>query len=134
MEAETKGPFENEAARAWLQQVTDASDDSVLRSALEPVAATPEDAPLGATEAYVAVAAAEVVAAIAGEGGWELPEPIRDWGEGLMVDVGPLIRLARDAVARVNSGSSELKEQWESTNDTQWPQMMFALERRLGTA
>jgi hypothetical protein len=134
MEAETKGPFENEAAQEWLQLVTDASDDSVLRNALEPVAATPEDTPLGARQAYVAVAAAEVVAAIAGEGGWELPEPIRDWGEGLMVDVGPMIRLARAAVARVNSGSSELKEQWESTNDTQWPQMMFALERRLGTA
>ena len=130
----TNGPFENEAAQEWLFQVSDASDESVLRAALEPVAATPKDARLGAREAYVAVAAAEIVATIAGEGGWELPEYLRDWGESQQMDVGPLIPLARDAVARVSGEQSELKEQWESSNDAQWPQLMFALERRLGTA
>ncbi len=95
-----------------------------LRKALEPVAATPPDEPLDAKRADDAVAAADIVAALAGETGAELPDRIRDWADAQTVDVGPLLPLARDAVVRVAA---------EGTDDEERRQFLITLERRLGT-
>jgi hypothetical protein len=62
-------PFENDAARDWLIDLLTAPDDALLRSGL------------GDNDPRVVVAAAEIVAGIAGEAGWELPEGVRDWAE-----------------------------------------------------
>ena len=106
-------PFDNDAARAWLTELLAAPDDATLRDGL------------ASDDPHVVVAAAEIVAGIAGEAGWELPPSVRDWTEAQRIDVGPLIPLARDAVARVND---------DSPYDADRTLLLTQLERRLGTA
>jgi hypothetical protein len=106
-------PFENDAARDWLIGLLAAPDDHVLRNGL------------ASDDPHVVIAAAEIVAGIAGEAGWELPPEVRDWSEAQHVDVGPLLPLARDAVARVNHAPAD---------DMDTTLLLTQLERRLGTA
>jgi hypothetical protein len=89
-----------------------AADEDGLRDAL----ASPDP--------EVALAAAEVVAAVAGQPAAQLPEEVREWLEGRELDAGPLIPLANDAVARVGGA-------WADTEERQL--YVVQLERRLGT-
>ncbi len=127
-------PFENDDALDWLGELLAARDASVLRAPLERAAATGEHDYLEAGDGATAIAAAAIVAALAGETGAELPEGVRDWADRAAVDVGPLFPLARDAVARVGSERSELRDLWDESDDTTWRDLVVALERRLGTA
>jgi hypothetical protein len=80
----------------------------------------------------LAVAAAEVVAALNNNPSQNLPENTADWisQNPLKVD-GTLITLAQRAVARVKAGS-ELKELWDETGDAdEWYQSINELEARL---
>jgi hypothetical protein len=123
--------FENDHAMDWACDLEETSDLSLIRDALERVTRR-EDEYLDASDCDLAVAAAEVVAALNNNPSQNLPENTADWisQNPLKVD-GTLITLAQRAVARVKAGS-ELKELWDETGDAdEWYQSINELEARL---
>ena len=71
------GPFDNDDALDWVWELTDSTDLSVLNRALDDVVRSPGyiDAPY----ASMALAAAEVLAAIRGNPRDGLPDEVADW-------------------------------------------------------
>jgi hypothetical protein len=126
------GSFENDDAMDWLADLVDGGGMDVVESAFHGVA----DAEyLEAPEASSAVAAAEVVAALAGRPPAELPDEAAEWVAAHGRPPGDrLVRQARAAVQRVRA-DSELKELWEEDGDgpNEWHAAVDDLLRRLGS-
>lgn len=112
------GPFENDAALAWLEVLKRATADGAgadfLSAAIEPFA----DPALGlieADEANSVIAACEVVAALLGRPGATLPAPVGDWlttqGATLRESARALQPMAVATLSRVKT-ASELHELW----------------------
>lgn len=74
------GTFENDDASDWVYQLEEAGDLDLVEVTLQ-AAADPE-AYLEAPTCCMALAAAEVVAALAGQPAPDLPEEIRTWVGG----------------------------------------------------
>lgn len=123
------GSFENDDAMDWLADLVDGGGMDVVESAFHGVA----DAEyLEAPEASSAVAAAEVVAALAGRPPAELPDEAAEWvaAHG-RPPADRLMRQARAAVRRVRT-DSELKELWEEGEEADaWYACIDDLLRRL---
>ena len=124
------GPFENDDAADWASDLESATDLTLVNAALR--AAAEGDTYLEAPEASAAVAAAEVVAALAGKPSESLPDEVRDWSRGhASLYSAALGRTALAALARVTT-ASELKELWEESADPgEWRETIRNLERRL---
>ena len=71
------GPFENDDAADWLDELIEASDIEVLRRALEP--RWLDYVYMQVTKGSVIVAAAEVLAAGLGKGAADLPDDVKRW-------------------------------------------------------
>ena len=71
------GPFDNDDAMDWVAELESARDVGVVRSALESV--TDADGYIEAPVGSVALASAEVVAALRGKPGADLPEEVSTW-------------------------------------------------------
>ena len=109
------GSFENDDAMDWVIDLEEAGDLSILTDAFEAV--TDQDADdLEAPDCAAALAAAEVVAAMAGRPAAALPDEVTAWIAGREPASGPLKALARRAVDKVLAGS-ELAELWEESDD-----------------
>jgi len=122
------GAFENDHAMDWAHDLEETSDLSLIRDALERVTRRTDEY-LYASDCDLAVAAAEVVAALNNNPSRNLPQKVADWisQNPLKVD-GRLITLAQRAVARVKA-DSELKELWDETGDAdEWCRSIDDLE------
>ncbi|HET7602086.1 MAG TPA: DUF4259 domain-containing protein [Gemmatimonadales bacterium] len=126
------GPFENDDAGDWVWQLEEAEDLALVQGALE--AAAHADGSLESPTSSEALAAAEVVAALAGHPAPDLPDEVQSWVSAHPDPVSPDLRaLALAAVARVAS-DSELQELWaESEEGGEWSKRVEELRGRLGS-
>jgi hypothetical protein len=124
------GPFENDDAGDCVWQLEEAEDLTLVQAALE-AAAQPEGDP-GSSASSEALAAAEVVAALAGHPASDLPDEVQTWVAAHSITVSPDLRaLALRAVERVSS-KSELQELWaESDEGRDWSRRVEELRGRL---
>jgi hypothetical protein len=128
------GSFENEDAQSFLGRLNSLGVDD-LRQIL--ARAADQDDYLEAPESSIAVAAAEVVAALVvaareGSPSSAAPRQIVDWISKNQVGAPPeLIDLARRAVERVRT-NSELKDLWlEAEGLNEWSAALRDLTERL---
>lgn len=127
------GPFENDDALDWVWELESSSGFAVLESALATAANRPSY--LEAPDGSIAVAAAEVVAALLGNPQPQLPEEVINWirGKNLEAD-SDLVVAARKAVAAVQDiERSELAQLWSDSEDTfaAWQSSLADLANRL---
>ncbi|MBX3375863.1 MAG: DUF4259 domain-containing protein [Phycisphaeraceae bacterium] len=105
------GSFENDDASDWVYALEDEGVGSI-RDALEVITtAQPEDY-LEVFDCSVAIAAAEVVAAMMGQPAKDLPEEVTGWLRTKPRVPPDLASLAREAVTRI-ANESELKDVWD---------------------
>jgi len=106
------GPFANDDALDWIWELTESNDLSVIETTLE--SAANSSGYLEAPTASMAIAAAEVVAALMGNPRSELPDEVTEWVRAHDVAVGDdLLRIARKAVENAKKrNSSELAQLW----------------------
>lgn len=106
------GVFENDDAHDWVAELAGAQDFGEIEQALT-AAIAGDDGP-DVTTASVALAAAEVVAALRGSPGM-LPEDATRWIATLRRRATPeLVELARSAVLQIRT-VSELRDGWTET-------------------
>ena len=124
------GAFENDDASDWIYQLEEAGDFGLVRDTL--VAAADPDGYLEAPTCSMALAAAEVVAALAGRAAPDLPEEVRAWVRAHRAAVpGDLSALSVRALDQV-AADSELKELWaESEEHGVWVDRLQELRSRL---
>ena len=127
------GPFDNDDALDWVWELSESSDLSVVEEALQSAISTSGylEAPTGS----IAVAAAEVVAALKGKPRAQLPDEVTSWVASHQLEVDDhLVKAARQAIVLVkNSESSELAQLWSDSDEllNQWHKDLADLERRL---
>ncbi len=125
------GTFDNDDAADWAYELDEAIDLSMVLRAL--AAATDNDGYLEQPEGACAIAAAAVLAATFDGDLRGLPDEVGEWVDGQPGTSTPGdARLALDALVRVMSQDSELRELWlESPEGGKWAQGVEELRRRL---
>ena len=125
------GSFENDDAQNFLGQLKSFGLDD-LRQILARAADKPDY--MEAPESSVAVAAAEVIAALKGAPSRAVPHETEEWvGSAQGGSTPELNELARRAVNRVRI-NSELKDLWlEAEGLNEWSAGLRDLEQRLAT-
>ncbi len=124
--------FGNDGARDWLDELLQAKGaDRVFRSLMVAGKLGPNDY-LQSTECECAVAAAEIVAAGAGNPSAKLPPKASQWVQERNFTAGAeIVDLALRVVERVCK-NSELKELWDDTDSAEeWYGLIEDLEKRL---
>jgi hypothetical protein len=128
------GTFDNDNALDWVHEFLDNPGLDALRDALDLAIAVEDNEDLPASSCSMALAAAEMVAALRGRATPKLPEELAAWVDANKAAVQPDERLldkARRAVARVQA-RSELKELWDEAEDAKvWQSQMNDLAVRL---
>lgn len=125
------GAFDNDDASDWVWELEDGADFTVVRSALDVDGSDYLEAPEGS----VAIAAAEVVAALLGQPASGLPGNVQEWIAAHPGAAGPEdAQAAIAAVDRVLADESELKELWAESSDEGWGPGLADLRRRLEAA
>jgi hypothetical protein len=124
------GNFDNDDAADWVSELVESEGGDSLASVLEE---TGSGDYLEAPVCSMALAAAEVVAALLGNAAPSLPDDVRKWVAANEIEVGhDLLALARAAVMQVKE-DSELLELWQDSDDyEQWVALQNDLLRRLG--
>ncbi len=124
------GNFDNDDASDWLYELESSPGLSAVEAALDAALGDP-DAYLEAPECCNALAAAEIVAALGGRPGDDLPELARALIDGRPSAPAELVGKARSAVSRIGS-ASELRELWEEGEDYErWRAVLDDLGARL---
>jgi hypothetical protein len=128
------GNFENDDAMDWVIDFESARDLEIIQNALEAVIQSAGDY-VDAWEASVALAAAEVVAALLRKPHPKLPDEVVGWvsqqhGKSLVVE-NLIIEQAMRALSII-AAESELKELWEETDEFDlWQAEITGLHGRL---
>jgi hypothetical protein len=126
--------FENDDALDWLGEIQETADLSSLVTAFDTVLDADEDY-IELPEAAIAIAAAEVVAALLQRPAATLPAAVVAWVQAqlqrntIQVDAG-VVEKARRAVQRVLA-ESELQEVWHDSSGDGWQTSIQALLSRL---
>ncbi len=111
------GSFDNDDALDWVWELSESDDLSTVEDALQAAVNSTDylEAPTGS----IALAAAEVVAALRGNPGSNLPPEVSEWTNAHKLVVSDaLLKIARTAVAQVrNSDSSELAQLWSDSDE-----------------
>lgn len=127
------GPFDNDDALDWVWELSESDDLSVVEDALQNAIST--EGYLEAPTASIALAAAEVVAALKGKPRAQLPAEVSAWVDNHDSEVDDsLVRAARQAIAQVrNDELSELAQLWSDSNELlgQWNKELADLSSRL---
>lgn len=124
--------FANDDALDWIAELEQAEDTRLLEDTLS--AAIDEADYLEVDAASRAVAAAEVVAALAGLHGTHLPEEVTAWVRAHRRDVhNDLIALALRSLDRVRR-DSELAELWAEGGTPEWESVIAEPRSRLSGA
>jgi hypothetical protein len=124
--------FENDNAMDWLGELADTGDLTPIESALDlpPASADYVEGP----ECEAAVAAAEVVAALDGRPGDDLPEEVVNFSRGRPPPTPELLTSAKTAIRRVLD-ESELLDIWKESEEFEsWRASMADLQNRLNRA
>jgi hypothetical protein len=122
--------FDNDDASDWLVELIEAGDISPIEAALANVIENHEGY-LEAPECTSALAAAEIVAALNGKPGEEIPDEALSWVRGKPRPAPALLEMARTAVSLV-ARSSELQELWAETEHAAlWQAEVAQLQARL---
>lgn len=127
------GVFENDSASDWVHDLVEQTQLDIVISALGNAVKylDEEEDFLEESEASEALAAAEVVAALAGNPSAKLPEEILKWLNGAQARNKELMSLAKRAV-RVVKTKSELRDLWkESDGYKAWILVLEDLQSRL---
>jgi len=126
------GIFENDYAADWVAGLEDSTTSFPVVAALQSAST---DEYLAGRESCVALVAAEVVAALKGNPASGLPKEVVSWIRSRHLQINEdLIRLAQEAIRRIET-QSELLELWhESQELSGWRATIKDLERRLGAA
>jgi hypothetical protein len=123
------GTFENDDAGDWVYQLEEAEGLELVQRTLAAAADPPGY--LEAPTCSEALAAAEVVAALAGRPAPDLPEEVRRWVGGHRLSVDAELRTSLRAVDQI-AADSELKELWaESEESEAWVERVQELRSRL---
>ena len=127
------GSFDNDDALDWVWELTESDGISIVEDSLQ--AAAGSSSYLDAPTASMAIAAAEVVAALRGNPRPGLPEEVAAWVQANPVQVGDrLLSVARAAIKNIkNLESSELAQLWSDSEDmaAAWRADLDNLQRRL---
>lgn len=127
------GAFDNDDALDWVWELTESDDLSVIEEALD--AAINTSGYLEAPTGSIALAAAEVVAALKGRPRAELPDEVMSWVADHKLGVDDqLVASAKQAIVRVrNAESSELAQLWSDSEELlgQWHKDLADLALRL---
>ncbi|MDB4950930.1 MAG: hypothetical protein JWM27_3579 [Gemmatimonadetes bacterium] len=125
------GTFENDDAMDWLDDLLDGDGTVLLRDALS--AAAEADGYVEGPDASAALAAAEVVAALASRPASRLPDAAAGWVRAQAGGAAPwMLEMARRAVNAV-ARHSELRELWMESGDAgEWEAAVRDLRDRLG--
>jgi hypothetical protein len=124
------GNWENDDASDWAIQLEESNDTALLKQTLSKVMSN--SGYLEAPDCCEALASAEVVAALKGAFGKDLPEKLKKWASQHSAEFTPeLSALALQAVGKIKS-DSELKELWEESGPApEWFAVLENLEKRL---
>jgi len=131
-----EGAFDNDTAADWALAFDGADQASGMRlieDALQHAAGTPASDYLDYADGARAIAAAELVAHIAGQPADATPyneDALRWAAQAHPRAAPPLVSLARQAVARVTSEGSELAELWDDASSS-WRSSVVQLAERL---
>ena len=127
------GPFANDDALDWVWELSESNDLSVIETTLE--AAANSSGYLEAPTASMAIAAAEVVAALRGNPRPELPDEVTEWVRAHSISVSDdLLMIARKAVENTKKkDSSELAQLWMDSEElmNSWLKDLDDLLKRL---
>lgn len=128
------GSFDNDDALDWLFDLEDSADTSVISAALQDVLGKGDDY-LEAPECSVAIAAAEIVAALSENPSSKLPDNAKAWVEtNADLEITNLISKCMKAIKLIRA-DSELKELWEESPDVDgWYAALDNLNERLELA
>ncbi len=130
MTAWAPGPFDNEEAADFIEDLTEAPDWRMVVTLLDHAAGV--TGYLEEAEAELAVAAAAVVASCLGAGS-VLPDSHADLKDALGKPPEGAANLARRALARVVGPASELDETWQEGEDHDaWLTQIAGLQSLLG--
>ena len=123
--------FDNDDALDWVADLEESVGSNSIVEALAGVTNEADDY-LEASECAMAIAAAEVVAALAGHRPSTLPEGVLEWLEGKKDPNLELRTKAQDAIDAVVN-DSELKEQMEENKEDfpKWLDYLAQLRTRL---
>lgn len=124
------GSFDNDDASDWVWELEDARSVEPIVAAISAIENGGDY--LEAPDCSIAIAAAEVVAAIFGRGSKDLPESVAEIAAGLSGAADETLKLrAGSAVMRIKT-ESELRELWaESGALEEWTNNIDDLLRRL---
>ena len=132
MGAWAEGSFDNDDAGDWMGDLENAEDISVLEEAFSAVNELGTDDYLEAPECSIAIAAAEVVAAMRKHPAAKLPAQVVKYVARVGSPSPALVTAALAALERIRR-KSELQELWdENKNSELWHQAVADLETRLG--
>lgn len=110
------GPFDNDDAADWLYELEGSAGISALAEAINAVADIGDEY-LEAPECAIALAAAEIVAALTGRPAAKMPDNVAAWIHVQRAfDASSLKPIARSVVQRIRD-NSELKELWDESDD-----------------
>lgn len=124
------GSFENDDALDWLGEFCDEPGEETISDAFGAVNEIGSEY-LEAPECSMALAAAEVVAALKGASSQNLPEAARECFAKLRLNAtGDVVATALKAVERIRT-DSELKELWEEQDPAEWYAAVDDLAARL---
>jgi hypothetical protein len=132
MYAWNTGSFDNEHATDWLDDLIESADLSSIVLALQTAVEFGGTEDLEAVDCACAVAAAEVVAAAAGNPSGELPKKVTEFVEAQGIAVAPkVLALARKSLSTIKRSSS-LRSYWKGEGSlSEWLDSLDELEGRL---
>jgi hypothetical protein len=107
------GIFESDSALDFVGMVIQTDDLAAIESALNEVLA--EDDYLDAYVSETALVSGEVIAALRGHPG-ELPNDLREWISKVGSASVEMANLAQQAIHRIMTDNSELRELWEESD------------------
>ncbi|MVT08854.1 DUF4259 domain-containing protein [Chitinophaga tropicalis] len=122
--------FENDGSQDWIFEMMDNKDGGMVADTLQ--FTLNKEGALDTSECEDALAAAEVVAALAGKASEDFPEDPLDHLDSLNLLATPALRKLARSVAEKIKESSEMRENWSESGElTEWEAVMADLIKRL---
>lgn len=124
------GIFENDDSLDWIYDLADSGSLTRVSVALDVIIHNKDESP-ELSDCRIALAAAEIIAAMHGDPTPDLPEEAEEWIGDKILENENLRAKAEDAVTLILR-NSELKEKWDrSLNFETWQIKIQNLQKRL---
>jgi hypothetical protein len=124
------GIFENDDALDWIYDLADSGSLSRVSASLDVITRNKDETP-ELSDCRIALAGAEIIAAMHGDPSSDLPEEAEEWIGDKILENESLRAKAEEAVMII-SRKSELKEKMEnSQNFEKWQAIINNLQKRL---